>query len=320
MTVRKKGKRGAAKKQQSWTLWVGGLIACLLLLIAVLAWNIWHAKYVDSMTEQSVGVVLHYTPPPVVDAAPKPAMQHHAVVSEIEPPAKVAAFTREASVASVDAGLSLIMDDMGYDVRAAKRLLALGVPLAISVLPQAPHAARVARLAHDAGQTVMLHLPMEPLGEKYRQLMDASFLKSGMNQQDMRQVMQADLKRVPFVQGVNNHMGSRLSSEPVAMQWVMQWCREHDLFFVDSLTSSHSVAAKVAKQYALRWGKRRIFLDDDVAPEAMQRSWQRVQACMKRQRRCIVIAHPHAETLAFLQHHVTQLKAWGMYPVTALLQ
>jgi len=320
MTVRKKRSRRAAKKKQSWTLWVGGLIACLLLLIGVLAWNIWHAKYMDSITEQSAGVVLHYTPPPVVDATPKPATRRYAVSPELELSTKTEVFTHDASVASVDAGLSLIMDDMGYDVRAARQVLALGVPLAISVLPQAPHAARVARLAHEAGQTVMLHLPMEPLGKQYRQLMDASFLKSGMNQQDMRQVMQADLKRVPFVQGVNNHMGSRLSSEPVAMQWVMQWCREHDLFFVDSLTSSHSVAAKVAKQYALRWGKRRIFLDDDVAPEAMQRSWRRVQACVRRQRRCIVIAHPHAETIAFLQHHVTQLKAWGMYPVAALLQ
>ena len=304
MTVRKKRPRGAVNKKQSWTLWVGGLVACLLLLIGVLAWNIWHAKYMDAMTEQSAGVVLHYVPPSSIEQPFKPAMQRHAAVPDIEAPEQVPSFTRDASVASVAAGLSLIMDDMGYDVRAARHVLALGVPLAISVLPQAPHAARVARLAHDAGQTVMLHLPMEPLGARYRHHMDASFLKSGMNQQDMWQVMQADLQRVPFVQGVNNHMGSRLSSEPVAMQWVMQWCLDHDLFFVDSLTSSHSVAAKIAKQYALRWGKRRIFLDDDVSPEAMQRSWRRVQACVKQQRRCIVIAHPHAETITFLQQHV----------------
>lgn len=318
MRKTRKGRKGRKhQRPRAWLIGVAALIVLLLLLIAVLAWNIWQARKLSSLADRQGAVVLQYTPPP---SAPEPVATKPEPIAKPLPKPHEKAIPQQPVSSRVSSGLSLIMDDMGYDVRAARRLLDLGVPLAISVLPNAPHAARVARLAHEAGQVVMLHLPMEPEGAVYRQRMDASFLTSAMNQQSMRQVMQWDVQHVPFVQGVNNHMGSRLSSNRQAMQWVMQWCREQGLFFVDSLTSPHSVAASVARQYALRWGKRRIFLDDKMTIEAMQRSWQRVQSCMHKQRRCIVIAHPHASSIAFLQQHVGELKAWKMYPVTALLQ
>jgi len=121
------------------------------------------------------------------------------------------------------------------------------------------------------------------------------------------------------VQGINNHMGSRLTSMIEPMTWVMQVCREKSLFFVDSKTASTSLAATVAKQYGLIWGSRAIFLDDSVEPIAMKKAWHQVETCVKRARRCIVIAHPHRQTLAFLEDKVSLLQGWPVRPLRMLL-
>ncbi|MDQ6951997.1 MAG: divergent polysaccharide deacetylase family protein [Mariprofundaceae bacterium] len=216
-------------------------------------------------------------------------------------------------------GLALIVDDMGYDVEALKRLLALSIPLTIAILPNAPFAVSVAEMTHQAGQVVMLHLPMEPMGEHYKNRMDASFLRVGMDEVTVRNMMMHDLTAVPYVEGINNHMGSRLTSMIEPMTWVMQVCREKSLFFVDSKTSSKSLAATVAKQYGLVWGSRAIFLDDSVEPAAMQKAWHRMQACVQRQQRCIVIAHPHRQTVEFLEHKLSVLQHWPVHPLRMLL-
>ena len=220
--------------------------------------------------------------------------------------------------APATAGMALILDDVGYDLAALKRALALPWPVAVSVLPDAPHAVRAARMAHAAGRLVMLHLPMEPANPKYRARMDAGFLRADMSRDEVRRIVLADLARIPFVAGINNHMGSRLTTMERPMRWVMEICREKGLFFVDSRTTKDSVAARMAREAGVAWGERRVFLDDSVAPEALAAAWEAARVRLKRRQPVIVIAHPHPETLDFLEAHAGDL-AGGVLPLPRLL-
>lgn len=206
-------------------------------------------------------------------------------------------------------GIALILDDVGYDLAALRRALGFHWPMAISVLPDAPHAAKAAELAHEAGHLVMLHMPMEPANPHYRETMDEGFLRVGMNRSQVREIMERALIRVPFVEGVNNHMGSRLTELEEPMRWVMQVCREQKLFFVDSRTSKDSVAASAARKAGIRWGERRVFLDDSVEPDKLRQSWRRVKKRLVKDGYVIVIAHPHRESLDFLARLSTGDKA-----------
>lgn len=58
--------------------------------------------------------------------------------------------------------VAIIMDDLGYDIQAARALLKLGFPVTFSVLPNVPYAFSTASLAHENGREVLLHIPMEP--------------------------------------------------------------------------------------------------------------------------------------------------------------
>jgi len=216
-------------------------------------------------------------------------------------------------------GIALVIDDVGYNLDALQRILALGIPVAISIIPESPHAKEAAEMAHAAGQVVMLHMPMEPANPHYRERMDASFLRGDMPKATVLAMLQHGLEKVPYVQGVNNHMGSFLTSMSEPMAWVMQFCQKHQLFFVDSKTSAKSVASDVAANYGLVWGSRRVFLDNSVKEVDIKQSWLSAEHCAQRQGGCIVIGHPHPETVKFLEHQMAHVRPEMMRVVVDLL-
>lgn len=256
-------------------------------------------------------------------AAAPPVKPPAVVFEEAVPEPETAASQDEevapAAVPEKHRGIALILDDVGYDLPALRRAIALKIPMAIAILPQSPHAAEAAELAHKAGYPVMLHMPMEPGNPRYQQHMDKSFIRVGMSRDEVRRKMHDALTRVPYVEGLNNHMGSRLTTLEQPMRWVMEVCREQKLFFIDSRTNQNSVAARMAEEAGLSWGQRRVFLDDSVEPELLQESWQRARSRLQKDGSVIVIGHPHRETLAFLEQSVSASDRAAMVSIRSLL-
>jgi len=292
--------------------------AALLILLLVLALVIWLSGRDDSRP------VTQRVSQPAAGAArqPPPGAPHYEDFQQLSRQADLSwDIPRYPPTirAPRERGIALIMDDIGYDMHALRRVLALPFKVAISVLPDAPGSRQAAEMAHAAGLTVMLHLPMEPANPVYQQRMDDSFLRMDMNEAEVRALFLRALDEVPYVVGVNNHMGSLLTSSPVHMQWVMSLCRERGLFFVDSRTSKDSVAAAEALQFGLTWGERKVFLDHQSDPESLRLSWQAAQRCLKRHKACIVIAHPYPETLDFLEHQIPARDRQWIHPLTDVL-
>ena len=215
-------------------------------------------------------------------------------------------------------GIALLLDDVGYDLAAVERILSLSVPVTISILPGSPFARQAAMLAKQSGHVVMLHLPMQPTDASLR--MNDDFLQDTMSEQTVRDIFLRHLDAIPYVEGVNNHMGSKLTQLNGPMNWVMQVCREKGLFFVDSRTSAKSVAAKEAKKAGVAWASRSIFLDHDMNLESMQKAWERARRCAKKKLACIVIAHPRAKTVTFLENYLNKEDAANMVSVKHLLR
>ncbi len=227
--------------------------------------------------------------------------------------------TMSANNAPQRGKIALIIDDIGYDLGRERQLLMLPFPLTVSVLPYAPHVHKSAEIAHAAGKLVMLHLPMEPTNPHLRRHLDASFLRLSMPVALQKQRFMQALTRVPFVQGVNNHMGSLLTADVASMRGVMEVCRKQALFFVDSRTIATSVAAREAKRAGLRWGARQVFLDHLDNPTAIARAWQHARRIAAHHRNCIVIGHPRRNTVAFLRKLSGKDTAL-LHPLTELLQ
>ena len=225
----------------------------------------------------------------------------------------------EISDAGKAAGIALILDDAGYDLPELQRMLKLGVPVAIAVIPDAPYARKAAIMAHQAGHVVMLHLPMQPVSEKYSHRMTDAFLTDRMNEMQLRRTFISDLAMVPYVEGVNNHMGSALTQLEKPMHWVMQVCLEKGLFFVDSVTSGKSVAGRVATEMGLERGRRQFFLDNNLDTAALANMWEKVRICARKGHRCVVIGHPHKQTVTFLENNISADDRTMIVPLKQLL-
>ena len=98
-------------------------------------------------------------------------------------------------------------------------------PIAFAILPYTPHAREAARLLHAAGKEILLHLPMEPRSYPAENP-GAGALFVDMDEGEIRRQIEADLAAVPYVSGVNNHMGSRFMEDEAGLAVVMEELRK----------------------------------------------------------------------------------------------
>lgn len=207
--------------------------------------------------------------------------------------------------------IAIIIDDLGNQRAAADRVLALPGPVACAVLPHTPLAGYIGRRAPAAGKEVMLHLPLQPIGEALPAGLGGIDLDNTRRQ--LATILAADLASVPNVSGVNTHMGSLLTRHPGHMQWLMAELKRHGgLFFVDSYTTPASVALQMAEEAGLPATRRHVFLDNDPAPQAIEQEFTRLTALARLNGRAVAIGHPYEATLAFLEWAVPRLDGMGI--------
>jgi len=122
----------------------------------------------------------------------------------------------------------------------------------------------------------------------------------------------AAFKAVPFTSGINNHEGSRMTAEPVAMAWLMGELQRRNKFFVDSRTSAKTVAAAEAQKIGLPSVSRDVFLDNERTEPAITAQLQEAIRLARKHGSAVVIGHPYPQTLAVLERELPKLKEQGI--------
>jgi hypothetical protein len=208
---------------------------------------------------------------------------------------------------------------MGYQLKQGQRAVDLPGPLAYSFLPFSPHVKSLTERAHDKNKEIMLHLPMESEGGNK---LGPGGITECMDEKKFHEVLKENIASIPYISGFNNHMGSLLTQSPVWMKRVMQQVALHNtLFFVDSRTTSHSVAFDEAYSAGLRSIKRDIFIDHDASTELIRFQLARLIKKAERNGTALAIAHPRKKTLDELEKWLPELKSKGivLVPVTKLI-
>jgi len=138
-------------------------------------------------------------------------------------------------------------------------------------------------------------------------------LRQDMTQAEFNASVQASLQAVPYIAGINNHMGSLLTQQARYMQWLMgDLAARPKLYFIDSMTSANSRALATAQEFGVAAAARDVFLDNDLDDDALQQQWQRFLKRARDKGSAIAIAHPHVQTVAFLRTALAQLAAQGV--------
>jgi polysaccharide deacetylase 2 family uncharacterized protein YibQ len=215
---------------------------------------------------------------------------------------------------------SIIIDDVGNNYLYGTQVIALPAALTISILPRTTYARDLARLAARNHKEVMLHLPMQSV-EHHNY--SPGTLDLHMTQREFSQQLNRDLGSVPYIRGVNNHMGSLLTRHPGHMAWLMdELSRRGNLYFVDSKTTSKSIADQVAGEYHIPNLSRDFFLDPDDHPETLKKQFNRFIKKVKQRGYALAIAHPYPTTISFLKANIRRLQSSNikLVPVSELIK
>ncbi len=215
--------------------------------------------------------------------------------------------------------IAIIIDDLGNNLREGRRAIRLPGPVACAILPHTAHSRHLAQEAYARNKEVLLHLPMESLDQAEP---GPGVLDSAMPKRELEMTLDYNLETVPHAVGVNNHMGSLLTQQPRAMRFLMQAIsRRGNLFFVDSLTSPNSQAARTASEYGVPALARNVFLDNERTPDAIEQRLEELVSIARRKGSALAIGHPYAETLEALERWLPTLpdKNIELVPLSVML-
>lgn len=202
--------------------------------------------------------------------------------------------------------LSIVIDDVGYRPAEENKVLQMPQAISVAILPNAPHAREMATKAHQGGHEVLIHLPMAPLS---KQPLEKDTLTPEMSSEEVARIMRNAVNNVPYAVGLNNHMGSRMTSSLPGMQKVMQALNHYNLYFLDSMTIANSQAIPAAQGTQVKVLKRRVFLDDSQDINAIRQQFSRAVKLAQRDGYAIAIGHPHPNTVRVLQQMLPTLPA-----------
>lgn len=215
---------------------------------------------------------------------------------------------------------SIIIDDVGNNLQYGEDVINLPATLTIAILPKTTYARKLARLAASNNKEVMLHLPMQSVEHHVH---SPGTLDLHMTKNEFRDQVRTNLNSVPYVRGVNNHMGSLLTRHPGHMSWLMEeLSRRGSLYFIDSKTTSKSIAARIAVENDVPVLSRDFFLDPDHNTETLRQQFDLFIQKVNQRGYALAIAHPYPETIKFLKANLNELTRHGitLIPVSALIR
>jgi polysaccharide deacetylase 2 family uncharacterized protein YibQ len=206
--------------------------------------------------------------------------------------------------------LALVIDDFGYSKNeTVESFLSIDLPLTISILPSLPRSRYVLERARALGKETMLHLPMEAKGVP----VPAEWVATAMSEDSIRALVQRYIEESTGVTGVNNHQGSLATQDQRVMQAVISVLKGHGLFFLDSLTSSKSIAYNTARSLDVPTAKNDLSLDDDTEdPAVVEERLLRLVALARRTGSAIGIGHPKRWTYEAISANEELLRESGV--------
>lgn len=216
--------------------------------------------------------------------------------------------------------LAVIVDDCGYDMSSVRTLLNTGLPLNFAVLPYKPYSSDVLEMIKSDGRVAMLHLPMEPM-DRSAMSEGSSTICTDMSKDRILELTRKAINSLPGVSGVNNHQGSKATADSATMTIVLQELRKQDLFFVDSRTSSKSVARDKAVAMGVPTARNDIFLDNSSDVQAIRKQIYKAMDIAEKNGSAIAICHARPNTAKAWSMYAEEIKNTGieLVPITDLL-
>lgn len=312
------------------------LISVILVVAAILGGGIWLRGDLAKPDAPAELVGMEIPPKIVVTKLPKnqppklpppaapapPALEVVQPVPELPAPPPVAsepAAEPKPPAPKKTVRIAIVIDDAGIDAKRTRRAIALPGPLTIAFLVYGNNIISQTQAAKAAGHELLVHVNME--AESRAVDPGPKVLLRNVEPDINLQRLDWMLGRFQGYVGVNNHMGSKFTSDAESMTLILTEIKRRNLLFLDSRTSPKTVAGKIARSLGIRTAARDIFLDNEPELESVQRNLARTEAIARRTGAAIAIGHPKDATLDALAVWLPAVVARGvqLVPISALV-
>ncbi|MBD3288008.1 hypothetical protein GF337_04325 [candidate division KSB1 bacterium] len=228
----------------------------------------------------------------------------------------------DASIKKFKGKIAIVIDDFGYsENESINRILNAPFPLTIAILPGLAKSEALYQKANEAGKETIVHLPMEALEDKV-EYTDYT-LYSNMTEEEIRQRVRKAIIDFPAAKGINNHMGSSVTQNEQIMKTVCDELKKNNFYFIDSKTTTESVAFATARKLRLPSIENNIFLERDRNDneEYLQKKLTALSKIAEKRGYALAIGHPYENTIDVLLKMVPQMENDGFdfVPVSELI-
>lgn len=210
---------------------------------------------------------------------------------------------------SVTGRLAVVIDDAGLDLESQRIYEEIGVPLTLAVMPNKMYTSEAAAEWSRYGMPVILHQPMEPVSGSG---MEEKTILTSMSDEAIRYILKESLEQIPQAVGINNHQGSRATTDARVMRVVMNELSHRGLFFFDSRTNTTTAADSAAASYGVPYARNDLFVDNSADEGEIRAMIQEGANRAKARGSYIIIGHCRPHTAAAFRDIVPQLQAQGI--------
>jgi len=206
--------------------------------------------------------------------------------------------------------IAIIIDDFGYrNDHISNGFLDLPAKLTYAIIPGHDHSQLFSKKAYDAGYEIIVHMPMENIGKTYGE--EEYVLMSYFQDDEIKSRINNAFDNLPEAIGLNNHQGSRGTADSRVMTLLAGVIKDKKKFFIDSRTTSNSLANSTMRRYNVPTNQRDVFLDNDLDEEKIKTQLYKLADVSERKGIAIGIGHVKPQTLNVLKNEIPVLKQKG---------
>ncbi|MCM8770629.1 MAG: divergent polysaccharide deacetylase family protein [Candidatus Omnitrophica bacterium] len=211
--------------------------------------------------------------------------------------------------------IAIVLDDWGQNLNNFNLIKNIRQPLTLAILPNLVYSRRIALEAKIRNFEIILHLPMEPY-PRPGLILEKDTITTEMDDLTIKDILLKQLKRLPYIRGVNNHMGSKATADYRVMRIIFEELKKKNLYFLDSYVSANSICFKLTRGIKIRFARRDVFLDNEDNPDYIRAQLEKLKQLAQSRGYAIGIGHDRKITLEVLKEELPKLQKQGFKFVT----
>ena len=211
--------------------------------------------------------------------------------------------------------MTVLVDDCGYAMEPVESMTALPIEMNFAIIPFKPNSSAALEMILNRGKVAMLHLPMEPVNAAAAS--ENTMVTVSMTKDAAQAFTIKAINSLPGIKGVNNHQGSKATSNRSTMKAVLEVIKSDGLFFIDSNTIAQSIGDQVAREIGVRTARNQRFLDNSSNVEDIKAKIMEAAESASQTGNIVVICHARPSTAQAWQEVYGELLERGIKFVRA---